>query len=450
MSLSTNTTYRVFVEKLGASDPAQFVGNAGEVFLDPSVPTLKLSDGSTAGGVQIGGGGGGESYWVSTTSGIHTLSNVGVGTTNPQTKLQVGSTFDPQVIGFGTVLGASFPGTNVLIGNEKTGSSLTPQVGGSWKGLDNNFIGAGAGKSTTTGNCNNFFGLYAGSSNTTGYYNNFFGLYAGNSNTTGTGNIFIGGYTTGTSNTVADNNIFLGQYTGNSNTTGEDNVFLGQFAGRYNTLGEDNIFLGRYAGRSNTTGNGNIFLGLYSGNAFNSTTDALFNVCIGKEAGAENTSGSRNVYIGLGAGDNNPGGSNNVFLGRQAGRNTEGNNWSIYLGAKTGIRNTSTNPTHKVIIGIGTETAGAEFDSPDPLKSKQLAIGIKTTGTGGNSDYWIVGNENFDIGIGTTNPTSKLTVQGGDIRVGVDTTRGVVLTSPNGTQYRLIVDNSGNLSTSAV
>jgi glutamate synthase domain-containing protein 3 len=39
-----------------------------------------------------GGGGGGESYWVSTAAGIHTLSNVGVGTTNPTTTLQVQGT----------------------------------------------------------------------------------------------------------------------------------------------------------------------------------------------------------------------------------------------------------------------------------------------------------------------------------------------------------------------
>lgn len=36
-----------------------------------------------------GGGGGGESYWVSTSAGIHTLSNVGIGTTNPLEKLHV-------------------------------------------------------------------------------------------------------------------------------------------------------------------------------------------------------------------------------------------------------------------------------------------------------------------------------------------------------------------------
>jgi hypothetical protein len=55
----TNTTYRFLVEKLGDSDPAQFVGNEGEVFYDPTNPILKLSNGSTPGGVSVGGEGGG-------------------------------------------------------------------------------------------------------------------------------------------------------------------------------------------------------------------------------------------------------------------------------------------------------------------------------------------------------------------------------------------------------
>lgn len=49
-----NTTYRVLVEKLGAQDASQFVGNEGEVFYDPNNPLLKLSDGSTVGGLSVG------------------------------------------------------------------------------------------------------------------------------------------------------------------------------------------------------------------------------------------------------------------------------------------------------------------------------------------------------------------------------------------------------------
>jgi hypothetical protein len=54
-----------------------------------------------------------------------------------------------------------------------------------------------------------------------------------------------------------------------------------------------------------------------------------------------------------------------------------------------------------------------------------------------------------NVGIGTTNATSALTVIG-DVKVGVNTSTGIILTSPGGTQYRLIVNDSGNLSTVAV
>ncbi len=54
------------------------------------------------------------------------------------------------------------------------------------------------------------------------------------------------------------------------------------------------------------------------------------------------------------------------------------------------------------------------------------------------------------VGIGTTNPISTLTVRGGDISVGIDTSSGLILTSPNGTRYRLIVANDGTLGTTSV
>lgn len=63
----TNTTYRFLVEKLGDSDPSQFVGNQGEVFYDPNNPLLKLSDGSTPGGVSVSGEGGGNDSRISST-----------------------------------------------------------------------------------------------------------------------------------------------------------------------------------------------------------------------------------------------------------------------------------------------------------------------------------------------------------------------------------------------
>jgi hypothetical protein len=52
MSLS-NTVYRFFVEKLGGANPSTFVGDEGEVFYNPEIGSLKLSDGTSPGGITI-------------------------------------------------------------------------------------------------------------------------------------------------------------------------------------------------------------------------------------------------------------------------------------------------------------------------------------------------------------------------------------------------------------
>ena len=53
------------------------------------------------------------------------------------------------------------------------------------------------------------------------------------------------------------------------------------------------------------------------------------------------------------------------------------------------------------------------------------------------------------VGIGAYAPTSKLTVDTGDIEV-VGDTNGVILESPDGTRYRVTVANGGTLSVTAV
>ena len=48
------TIHRVLVEKLGATEAADFVGNAGELFFDPATTTLRFSNGTAAGGQAAG------------------------------------------------------------------------------------------------------------------------------------------------------------------------------------------------------------------------------------------------------------------------------------------------------------------------------------------------------------------------------------------------------------
>jgi hypothetical protein len=238
---------------------------------------------------------------------IPSSGNLGIGTTNPTTTLHVQGN-----IGFGA-------GYNIKLGDSETGKSIT-------SGTDNFFAGIGAGSSTSSGS----------------------------------------------------ENIFLGKWSGYCNTLGNENIFLGRGSGYYNTIGYNNIFFGTYAGRYNTEGVDNIFIGNSSGS---SNIDGDFNNFFGTNSGYGNTSGIGNNFFGCSSGACNVSGNYNTFFGDQAGcSNTIGSN--------------------NVVIGNSRQT-------PIIDGSNQLAIGA------GSTD-WIVGNENFNVGIGTTNPQYKLHV-GGDV-----------------------------------
>lgn len=63
--MSSNVTYRVVLEKLGGTDINDYVGMFGDLFYDPYVGELRVSDGVTVGGYP---------------SGVGPLSNVNGGT----------------------------------------------------------------------------------------------------------------------------------------------------------------------------------------------------------------------------------------------------------------------------------------------------------------------------------------------------------------------------------
>ena len=84
------------------------------------------------------------------------------------------------------------------------------------------------------------------------------------------------------------------------------------------------------------------------------------------------------------------------------------------------------------IFQIGVDTAGISTARQMEFQTDGITrVAISTIGS---------------VGIGTTTPTSTLQVIG-DARIGINTSQGIILTSPNGTRYRLIVDNSGVIST---
>ena len=93
-----------------------------------------------------------------------------------------------------------------------------------------------------------------------------------------------------------------------------------------------------------------------------------------------------------------------------------------------------------------TSSVIASFSRPFELRgySNDAAVGYATT----------MEVEGFNVGFGTNSPrkttvkqSESLDIYNSDLYVGIGNTRGVVLTSPNGTAFRITVDNSGNLTT---
>ena len=99
--------------------------------------------------------------------------------------------------------------------------------------------------------------------------------------------------------------------------------------------------------------------------------------------------------------------------------------------------------TGTTVISIGSSQVGIGTTTLNDIEQNDVAL---TFGTGYVNDRVFAINSTKSVGIGTTNPSAKLDVRG-DARVGINTSAGVVLTSANGTKYRLIVSNAGVLST---
>ena len=246
---------------------------------------------------------------------------------------------------------------NIAVGYEALAGSSTATM------VANNNIAFGFRSlfSNSSGNSNNSFGYEALFSNESGGINNAIGPGALYSNTSGNYNNAIG--PTMGSNTTGSFNNALGAQTLNDNTTGTHNNAIGRDAATRNITGSHNNALGYRA----------LFLNL-SGD---------FNNAIGFNALSDNITGSHNVAVGTQALYSNNG-TGTIAIGHNSGYNALTVNRGIFIGSEIDAASTTENN----VLNIGNLIFGSNVD------------GIGPTFSSGN------------IGIGSSSPSSKLTVAG--------------------------------------
>lgn len=173
--------------------------NTANVGIGTTAPTAKLHIGGTAGvdGIKFPDGtlqttaaGGG---WSTATGKVYTTTitdKVGIGTTNPNNKLEV-----KNLISFVDASNNTFIGQNSDSSNSGSNNTFVGSYTGMYNttGSGNTFIGTGATASALTGSHNTTLGSFAGAGLTGAANNNtLLGYQAGNSITSGAGNIIIG------------------------------------------------------------------------------------------------------------------------------------------------------------------------------------------------------------------------------------------------------------------
>ena len=200
---------------------------------------------------------------------------------------------------------------------------------------------------STVGQYNTFLGYLAGTSNIGGEYNTFFGYEAGKK-TTGT----AGGE-------AGDHNVFIGYRSGFSNFNGYNNIYIGYEAGYTSTNTGANICIGHQSGKS-ATGSGSVFLGQLTG---------------------EKSTGNANTFIGTQAGRNTSGGYQNTFMGSSAGFNNQGGNRNTFLGYEAG--NAVTSGSNNIAIGYQTQV-------PTATASNQIRLGNSSITYAGIQVAWTV------------------------------------------------------------
>lgn len=351
-------------------------------------------------------------------------------------------------------------GNIVLIPGAKNGSGTDGIVD-----IDGHFTAPSA-TILDTDNCTYLGGKPTAS---TGTFNFSIGNSTLTSNTIGTGNCVFGRFSMG-NNTVGSNNVSIGSDSMYTNISGVQNVGIGYGSLYYQTSGQLNTAIGNRSGYSLTTGTSNTFIGSISGDNASQKVDATNSTAIGN---GSYTTASNQIVLG----DSNvtevkTWGSIKVFSG-----STE----KAHITASSGDIQTDGDIVAVGDIQSATMNATTSLTTPSTITPSivstnatiKIKPGIATSGNG-KTGYYLGGNS---YQTGDTNGGDVIIGAGAQANSGThgniyfqryddinaDYTQygffdgdtgnleivqhgmGIILQSPNGTRYKLSVDNAGAL-----
>jgi len=228
------------------------------------------------------------------------------------------------------------------------------------------------------------------------------------------GDALINGLTVGLGSGAVTSNTAIGSSALYSNTTGYQNTANGGRALYFNTTGDGNTSTGYQALYYNTTGdfntaNGGGALAVNTGNqntatgygALNANTTSDYNTAIGSQSLGFNTTGSNNTASGTASLHSNTTGSNNTATGYQSFYyNTTGSN-NTGIGISAGI---------SITTGSKNTLLGSYTGNQNGLDIRTSNNNVVLSDGDGNIRFYA--NSSGNVGLGTTNPTEKLTVVG--------------------------------------
>ena len=415
----------------------------------------------------LGSAGLGVTYGV-TAGSLTVMGNVGIGTSSPNSLLQVKSllTFDNThfnvwvgsaagdanttgasnaALGYGALYYNTTGSNNTASGqralySNTTGSDNTASgrlaLNANTTGMDNTASGFSALIVNATGSNNTASGSEALFNNTSGNSNTANGEQALFLNTTGKWNTASGqgalyNNTTANENTAGGVDALFSNVTGNDNTANgfealqhntnaSNNTAAGAYALSGNTTGGDNTAVGTFALLGNTSGSSNTVSGFY---ALASNVSGSSNTVIGFKAFFTQQSGNNNTAVGANAGSGNSftaTSSNNSLFGANAGQALYGGSGNVFMGFNAGL--SAVNAGNAILIGSGTDDASdnSNFLNIGNVLYGDLStghIGIGTSNTGFAGLAVMSGN----VGIGTAGPQATLDVNG-FIKLKVNTT----------------------------